>query len=106
MREDMDTRLRSVKLWDEVVSGIEGDLGGDLTTIQTTLVRAYASAAVEVSDLGMQRLKGEKVDLNQLFSGIGCLVRIASRLGIHRVARSANGADVTLGDVLKAGPAP
>jgi hypothetical protein len=55
--------------------------------VQRHLVEAFAGAALHVSDLNARLLLGEKIDVTGHSQVISTLVRIASRIGIHRLAR-------------------
>ncbi len=72
-----------------VVRGISEDLGGVdvLTTVQRNLIEAFAGVAVHVTNLNAHLLKGEKVDILAHAAAINALVKVASRLGMRRVAR-------------------
>ena len=48
------------------------------------LVEAFAGAAVHVHDLNARLLLGEEVDITAHASAISTMVRIASRIGVHR----------------------
>jgi hypothetical protein len=97
-RSNLDGRSNACREYDRIVSGIEQDLGGRdrLSTVQATLVQAYAGAAVHVAGLNARLLIGEPVDLAEHSAAIGAMVRIAARIGCSRIPRDCS----TLGDYL------
>ena len=103
-RSQLDGRTKARRHFDAIASGIIADLGGEeaLTTVQRHLVEAFAGAAVTVNDLNARLLLGGKVDVVEHSQAISILVRIATRLGLKRVAK-----DVTpsLGQILQHTPA-
>ena len=89
VREQIDGRTKARRRFDAIAEGIAEDLGGEdqLSTVQRHLVEACAGAAVHVHDLNARLLLGEEVDITAHASAISTMVRIAARIGIHRVAR-------------------
>ena len=87
-REALDGRTRARKQFDAIATGIANDLGGEdqLSTVQRHLVEAFAGAAICVHDLNARLLLGQKVDILELSTAISTMVRIASRVGVNRVA--------------------
>jgi hypothetical protein len=96
-RESLDGRTKARRQFDAIADGIAEDLGGEaqLSTVQRHLVEAFAGAAVHVHDLNARLLLGQEIDITAHASAISTMVRIASRIGIHRLAR-----DVTPPDPL------
>jgi hypothetical protein len=88
-RGNLDGRTKARKQFDSIAKGIAQDLGGEdrLSTIQRHLVEAFAGAAVHVHDLNARLLLGEEVDIVAHSQAISTMVRIASRVGVRRVAR-------------------
>ena len=78
--------LASNGTFDRLVSDIEDDLGGrdQLSAIERTLIEGYAGAAVALQDMNARRTLGQPVDLSQHAQAVSAMVRIASRLGLHR----------------------
>jgi hypothetical protein len=103
-RENLDGRTKARKQFDAIASGIASDLGGEdrLSTVQKHLVEAFAGAAIHVNDLNARLLLGEAVDIVEHSQAISTLVRIASRIGISRMATDVT---PTLSDILR-GPSP
>ena len=88
-RAQIDGRTKGRRKFDAIAAGIASDLGGEdrLSTVQRHLVEAFAGAALHVSDLNARLLLGGKIDVTEHSQVISTLVRIASRIGIHRLAR-------------------
>ena len=86
-RENLDGRSNAAKMFDAIASSIAGDLGGEgqLSTVQKHLVEAFAGAALHVGDLNARLLMGEKVDIVAHSQAISTMVRVASRIGVHRL---------------------
>jgi hypothetical protein len=98
-RDQIDGRSKAAQQFDAIADGIAEDLGGidQLSTVQKHLVEAFAGAALSVNDLNMKLLLGKEIDILEQSTAISTLVRVASRIGLHRVAR-----DVTsLGQILR-----
>jgi hypothetical protein len=85
----LDGRTHARKAYDGIVANITSDLGGrdQLSTIENTLVAAFAGVAVHVGDLNAKLLRGDHIDLGEHAVAVSSLVRIASRLGVHRRPR-------------------
>jgi hypothetical protein len=88
-RSQIDGRTKARRAFDAIASGIAADLGGEsrLSTVQKHLVEAFAGAAIHVNDLNARLLLGQKVDIVEHSQAISTMVRIASRIGIQRVAK-------------------
>ena len=88
-RDQIDGRTKARKQFDAISKGITSDLGGEdqLSTVQRHLVEAFAGVAVHMHDLNARLLLGEQIDIIEHSQAISTMVRIASRIGIHRVAR-------------------
>jgi hypothetical protein len=104
-RANLDGRTKARKQFDSIASGIAADLGGEeqLSTIQRHLVEAFAGAACHVNDINARLLLGEEIDVVVHSQAISTMVRIASRIGIHRVARDVS---PSLSDLLREAAAP
>jgi hypothetical protein len=50
-----------------------------------TLIDAYAGAAITLESLNARLLLGEEVNSAQFAQASGAMVRIATRLGLHRL---------------------
>ena len=88
-RENLDHRTRALKAFDAIARSIATDLGGEdrLSTVQRHLVEAFAGVAINVSHLNAQILIGEKVDICAHSQAVSTMVRVASRIGLGRVAK-------------------
>ncbi len=89
-RDHLDGRTRARRQFDAIASGIAQDLGGEgqLSTVQKHLVEAFAGAAINVNDLNARLLMGEKIDIVDHSQAISTMVRIAARIGVHRIAKT------------------
>lgn len=85
----LDGRTRARRQFDAIAKGIAADLGGEdlLSTVEQHLVDAFAGAAVHVHDLNARLLRGDKVDILAHSQAVSMMVRVASRIGLKRVAR-------------------
>src|SRR5216683_1201357 len=85
----LDGRTHARKHFVAVAKGISEDLGGAdvLSTVQKSLVEAFAGIAVHVHNLNAHLLKGDKVDILAHSQAISTMVRVATRLGMRRIAR-------------------
>jgi hypothetical protein len=88
-RDNLDGRTKAAQQFDSIASGIAADLGGEaqLSTIAKHLVEAFAGAALHVGDLNARLLLGEPVDIVTHAHAISAMVRVATRIGIHRMPR-------------------
>jgi hypothetical protein len=77
------------RFFDKMVREIESDLGGrrQITRIQSELIRAFAGAATTLQYLNVQVALGEtsEIDLSGYATIASTMLRIGSRLGLHRV---------------------
>lgn len=88
--DNIDKRSDAYRKYRRIVSGITSDLGGEdrITTMEHSLIQAYASAFVRMNDLTARQLLGDEyVEFNDLASAISSMVRVAHRLGIQRRPR-------------------
>jgi hypothetical protein len=88
-RQSLDGRTKARREFDAIASGIAADLGGDdrLSTVQRHLVEAFAGCALTVNAINARLLLGEPVDISEAASAVSSMVRLAQRIGVHRVAR-------------------
>jgi hypothetical protein len=89
-RVALDGRTRARKIFDAIAHGVAQDLGGEnqLSTVQLHLVEAFAGIAITCNSINAKLLLGEEVDLMQHFQAVSSLCRIASRIGINRIAKN------------------
>jgi hypothetical protein len=90
-RANLDRRTKAAQAFDEIASGIAKDIapGGEdqLSCVQKHLIEAFAGVALHVNDLNARLLIGEPVDVLVHSNVISTMVRLASRIGIDRVAK-------------------
>src|SRR5262249_13151731 len=91
-REHLDGRTKARRQFDAIASGIARDLGGEdrLSTIQKHLVEAFAGVAVHVHDLNAHLMLGEQIDVAEHAHAISTMVRVATRIGVRRIAKEIN----------------
>jgi hypothetical protein len=100
LRSELDGRTNAARYFDRLVTAIETDLAGpDLSAIEKVLVEAFAGAAVTLQHLNSQLALGQSINISEHSSCVGALVRVASRLGIHRRSKDVT---PTLADLLHA----
>jgi|SRR6516165_4321395 hypothetical protein len=97
-RKNLDRRRHAAKLFDQIATGIQQDLGGEqaLSTIRRTLVEAFAGMAIAMHDTNARLLLGEDINIVEASQAVSTLVRLASRLGLDRVAKEIDGDDASL----------
>jgi hypothetical protein len=91
-------------IFQSVIKRIELDFGGrsHLSAIQLELVRAFGGAAALLQAQNYRIFADQNVgeiDLTGYATLIGCMVRVASRLGLHRVAKEVPTLDQYLSDL-------
>jgi hypothetical protein len=98
-RAHLDGRTRARRQFDAIASEIAADLGGEdqLSTIQKHLVEAFAGVAVNVHDLNARLMLGQQIDVAEHAHAISTMVRVATRIGVRRIARDVT----TLSEVLR-----
>ena len=99
-RAQLDGRTNAAKAFDAIAHAIASDLGGEaaLSTVQKHLVEAFAGVAITVNDFNARMALGQEINILQQSQAISTMVRLASRIGINRIAK-----DVTprLSDLLR-----
>lgn len=85
-REHLDGRSTAAKLFDRLISDIESDLGGrdQLSAIELALIEGFVGSTVLMTDLNTRLALGQEIDFGAHASCVSAMVRVASRLGIHR----------------------
>jgi hypothetical protein len=88
-RASLDRRTNAYRAFDSIARSIANDLGGEdqLTAIQRHLIEGFAGVAVTVQDLNARKAMGEAIDVAKLSVAVSSMVRIATRLGVNRVAK-------------------
>jgi hypothetical protein len=91
-RQNLDGRTAAAKQFDAIAQGIAEDLKGSdkLSTIQLHLIECFAGCAIIVSAINAKLLTGGAIDVSEHSQAASTLVRLASRLGIHRRMRDVN----------------
>lgn len=99
-RTNLDQRTKAFQQFDSIACGIAQDLGGEdqLSTVQRHLVEAFAGIAISVNDINARLLLGQHISLIEHAQAVSTLVRVASRIGLTRVARNLT---PTLSDYLR-----
>lgn len=94
----VDGRSMMARRFREIVTGIESDLGGDITEAQKHLLARAATLAVWCEERESDLANGQDFDAVQYATISNALRRLLSDLGLHRVSK-----DVTpdLGDYIK-----
>ena len=85
----LDRRSNAKKAFDRIVAEVENDLGGPagLTAVQRALIEAFAATSILVNDQGARVVLGEPVDVATFAQLTSTMCRLASRIGIERIAR-------------------
>jgi hypothetical protein len=83
----VDGRSTMARRFREIVSGIEADLGGDLTEAQRALLARAATLAVWAEEREAELAKGEEFDAQAYATVANAMRRLLSDLGLHRVSR-------------------
>jgi hypothetical protein len=91
-RQNLDGRTKGRKQFDAIAQGVADDLkgSGKLSTIQLHLIEAFAGCAIIINAINARLLSGEAIDVTEHSQAASTLVRLASRLGIHRRVRDVN----------------
>jgi hypothetical protein len=91
-RQNLDGRTKARKQFDAIAQGIADDLkgSGKLSTIQLHLIETFAGCAIIINAINARLLSGEPIDVTEHSQAASTLVRLASRLGLHRRMRDVN----------------
>jgi hypothetical protein len=83
---NIDHRSDAYRNYERVIKGITTDLGGPdrLSVIEKTLVDAYGALSVRMYDYAARQILGQHIELSNLASAVGTMVRVAKRLGVDR----------------------
>jgi hypothetical protein len=95
-----DGRERQARRFRDVVRQLIADAGGieNCSEVKLGLVRRLAAATVLSEDLEGQAINGEPVSISEFCQLASTSVRLATRIGIERVARDVGS---SLGDLLR-----
>jgi hypothetical protein len=93
---DVDGRTFIARRYREIARAILIDVGGEecCTEVRWQLIRRFAAAAVISEQIEVRLAKGEAVNLAEHAVLSSVLVRLASRIGLNRVARYVGGFDL------------
>jgi len=83
----VDGRSMLARRFREITTGIEADLGNDLTEAQRALLARAATLAVWCEEREAELARGEQFDAGEYATISNALRRILSDLGLHRVSR-------------------
>jgi hypothetical protein len=72
------------KQYKQLMSQIAADLGGDLNTVERSMIQTYAGLFVQFDILNAKVLAGETIDLNRFCRLVSSMNGIANKLGIVR----------------------
>ena len=77
---------------DNLIAEIERDLGGhdQLSAIERSLIEGYGSSALLLQNLTYRLARCEEISIAEHAATCSTMVRIASRLGLKRVAKDIN----------------
>ena len=87
MLAGVDGRSMMARRFREIVTGIESDLGGDLTEAQKHLTARAATLACWCEDREGELANGQEFDASQYSAVTNTLRRLLSDLGLERRAR-------------------
>jgi hypothetical protein len=87
---DIDGRSAIARRFKDITSGILTDQGGadQCSESRLQLVRRFAAAAVLAEQLESRLANGEQIDVQEHALLCSTLARLASRIGINRVAKN------------------
>jgi hypothetical protein len=88
-RNQLDKRTSAAAQFDAIAKAIAEDLGGEanLSTVQKHLVEAFAGCAIHVGHLNALLTLGQDIDILAHSNAISTMVRVATRIGVNRIAR-------------------
>jgi len=95
----VDGRSAMARRFREIVTGIEADLGNDLTEAQRALLARAATLACWCEEREAELARGEQFDAGEYATISNALRRILSDLGLHRASRDVT---PTLADYINA----
>jgi hypothetical protein len=100
----VDTRSLPFLRYVQIVHQIASDQGGGegLSAARQQLIRRFAATSVLAEQLEIRIAKGELVDIQELATLSSTLVRLASRIGIDRIAKPVTDLDSFLSARAKA----
>ena len=84
---NVDGRTAMARRFREIVTGIEQDLGGDLTEAQRAILARAATLAVWCEERESELARGEEFDASAYAAASNAIRRLLSDLGLKRVPR-------------------
>lgn len=94
--DDIDGRSPAARRFKDIIAGVSSDLGGHdhLSEVQRQLVRRFAVLSLQCELTEAALVAGDAVDVDLLSRLSGTMNRLASTLGLHRVAKDAKTLDL------------
>ena len=88
-RAHLDGRSSAAKEFDRLAAEIQTDLGrrDQLSAIELTLIEAFCGSAILLNALNTRILLGQEIDPAEHAAIVSSMVRVGSRLGLHRRQR-------------------
>lgn len=83
----VDGRSTMARRFREITTGIEDDLGGDLTEAQRNILARAATLAVWAEEREAELARGEDFDAAQYATVANAMRRLLTDLGLHRAAK-------------------
>lgn len=83
-RKELDLRVAANKHFNQIVTSVRRDLGGDPSTVQAGLIEAWAGCRINLDILNARLLRGEPVDQEQFNNSISNMVALSQSIGIKR----------------------
>jgi hypothetical protein len=86
-RKALDLRLAANKQFNQIVTRITAELGGDISTVQRHLIEAFAGTAVIADAINVHTLLGQPIDddlieaLTASSTAASTLVSLSQRIG-------------------------
>ena len=105
--DDLDQRTLAARRARDLVAGLESDLGGseNLSTGQREICMRVAMCGVMAADLETRFLQGTDIDINAYSTLVSAQRRLATSIGLSRIAKPINGVTAQLVEAIKAGRA-
>ena len=84
----VDGRSTMARRFREITTGIEDDLGGDLTEAQRNILARAATLAVWAEEREAELARGEDFDAAQYATVANAMRRLLTDLGLHRASEA------------------
>ena len=89
----VDRRARAVRAFLDRQRAITADLGDSISTLRASLVDRAVFLEARLQHMEQQALSGGALDMELYLAGLSTLVRVADKIGLHRIAKRASLAD-------------